>query len=73
VKTCHSTQTTKLKSGKARYFVLKTPNSENIELSRDKTVWSATEHVNKILSSAFEASKTSPVILFFSVEKRFRM
>lgn len=51
----------------ARYFLIKSGNSENVVLSKHREVWSTTPRNEEILNKAFRSTKN--VILVFSVEK----
>ena len=50
-----------------RFFVIKSSNEDNIHKSIKYRIWSSTIKGNKILHEAFLASKSHPILLFFSV------
>jgi hypothetical protein len=56
-------------NSKARYFILKSSNTLDIETSIALGIWSCGDSRNTQLSKAYKAS-TGPIFLFFSVNAR---
>jgi hypothetical protein len=51
----------------AKFFIIKSVNKENIEISQSKNLWATTVHNQGKLSDAFRTNKN--VILIFSMNK----